>query len=259
MIEAVEPEGPYLLGGLCHAGLIAFEVARQLERKGQKVGVVAMIAPPAWNPPHWRWLKDSMETVAGLCNADRERATDFFLACRQRRMQARQFWEYLTLWFRETASVGLAARLAGTLRVGKRLVSGAVVKEKPWVAEPLVALPAGGDLMTTYRRAVASYVRRPYAGRVAIYWPAEVPVNTLGGSPLKWDRASDPSLGWRRIARDVEVHRLPGDYTTTITKYAHVLATRLRASVQDVKSGKGDDAPGRLSAVPADVRPTASH
>lgn len=45
-ILAVEPAGPYLLGGYSFGGLVAFELARQLEAKGRKVGLVAMI--DAW-------------------------------------------------------------------------------------------------------------------------------------------------------------------------------------------------------------------
>ncbi len=36
-IQAVQPEGPYLLGGACAGGLIAFEMARQLESRGREL------------------------------------------------------------------------------------------------------------------------------------------------------------------------------------------------------------------------------
>jgi thioesterase domain-containing protein len=44
-IEAVrgaQPEGPYLLGGWSFGGVVAFEMARQLSRAGDRVGFVAM-------------------------------------------------------------------------------------------------------------------------------------------------------------------------------------------------------------------------
>ena len=40
---SVQPRGPYLLGGLCAGGLIAFEMARQLQRVGEKVAMVALM------------------------------------------------------------------------------------------------------------------------------------------------------------------------------------------------------------------------
>ncbi|MEL6454603.1 MAG: amino acid adenylation domain-containing protein [Cyanobacteria bacterium J06623_5] len=42
-IQLVQPHGPYLLGGLCIGGRLAFEVALQLEEKGEVVALVAMI------------------------------------------------------------------------------------------------------------------------------------------------------------------------------------------------------------------------
>jgi amino acid adenylation domain-containing protein len=42
-IVDVQPNGPYLLGGLCIGGFIAFEVATRLKRRGQTVAMVALI------------------------------------------------------------------------------------------------------------------------------------------------------------------------------------------------------------------------
>jgi len=42
-IQSVQPIGPYLLGGQCFGGLIAFEVAQQLRAKGEVVELLALI------------------------------------------------------------------------------------------------------------------------------------------------------------------------------------------------------------------------
>ena len=42
-IRKVQPQGPYLLAGLCTGGFIAFEIARQLTGEGQSVPLVAVI------------------------------------------------------------------------------------------------------------------------------------------------------------------------------------------------------------------------
>jgi amino acid adenylation domain-containing protein len=42
-MRTVQPNGPYLLIGYCHGGLIAFEMARQLERLGQSVAMLALL------------------------------------------------------------------------------------------------------------------------------------------------------------------------------------------------------------------------
>ena len=51
-IVAVEPAGPYRLGGLCNGGLVAFEVARLLEARGERVELLAAVG--AAGPDVWR-------------------------------------------------------------------------------------------------------------------------------------------------------------------------------------------------------------
>jgi thioesterase domain-containing protein/acyl carrier protein len=54
-IEALRPvqsHGPYLLGGHCFGGLVAFEMAQQLTRKGEEVTMVALLDVPAPRPSH---------------------------------------------------------------------------------------------------------------------------------------------------------------------------------------------------------------
>jgi amino acid adenylation domain-containing protein len=45
-IRALQPQGPYRLGGLCAGGVIAFEMALQLQRVGQSVSLLALIEAP---------------------------------------------------------------------------------------------------------------------------------------------------------------------------------------------------------------------
>jgi thioesterase domain-containing protein len=47
-IRSRQPVGPYFVGGLCAGGLIAFEVARQIEQAGERIGLLALFeaAPP---------------------------------------------------------------------------------------------------------------------------------------------------------------------------------------------------------------------
>lgn len=42
-IHTVQPNGPYLLGGHCYGGVLAFEMARQLQNQGETVGLLIVI------------------------------------------------------------------------------------------------------------------------------------------------------------------------------------------------------------------------
>jgi len=46
-IRAVQPSGPYFLGGFCVGGLVAFEIAQQLKAQGDEVCLVAVVEPSA--------------------------------------------------------------------------------------------------------------------------------------------------------------------------------------------------------------------
>jgi thioesterase domain-containing protein len=51
-IRTIQPEGPYLLGGYCFGGMVAFEMAQQLEALGQTVSLVALF--DSYAPGHYR-------------------------------------------------------------------------------------------------------------------------------------------------------------------------------------------------------------
>jgi aspartate racemase len=42
-MKQIQPEGPYLLGGQCGGGMVAFEMAQRLQRQGETVALVALI------------------------------------------------------------------------------------------------------------------------------------------------------------------------------------------------------------------------
>jgi oxalate---CoA ligase len=70
-IRTMRPEGPYLLGGHCYGGILAFEIARQLVAVGQNVALLALFEAPTPGYPkivrHWRkYLRQSATLVSGL-------------------------------------------------------------------------------------------------------------------------------------------------------------------------------------------------
>jgi acyl carrier protein len=51
-LRRFQPEGPYALAGWCHAGVIALEMAQQLEAAGAQVSLLTLIdAPDIFLPP----------------------------------------------------------------------------------------------------------------------------------------------------------------------------------------------------------------
>ena len=46
-IKAVQPAGPYILGGLCLGGVLAYELASQLRAAGEDVSLLVLVDPPS--------------------------------------------------------------------------------------------------------------------------------------------------------------------------------------------------------------------
>ena len=54
-IKRIQPSGPYQLAGWCFAGLMAYEVARRLEQRGDQVSMLALL--DSWNPCRPAWFR----------------------------------------------------------------------------------------------------------------------------------------------------------------------------------------------------------
>ena len=67
-IRSVQPHGPYLLGGMCAGGVIAFEIARQLQDQGEKVAMVALIDAADVEAPlkAWRIAGQRLQRFGGV-------------------------------------------------------------------------------------------------------------------------------------------------------------------------------------------------
>ncbi len=59
-LQDVHPEGPYLLGGYCMGGTVAFEMAQQLHKQGQEVKLVALFETYNWVNSPARSLVDTI-------------------------------------------------------------------------------------------------------------------------------------------------------------------------------------------------------
>ncbi len=79
-VRKKQPYGPYLLGGMCAGGVIAYEVASQLISDGETVGLVALLdaaAPNAQKRP-WRTSKQRLSRLnQALANAQKSQIVAF--------------------------------------------------------------------------------------------------------------------------------------------------------------------------------------
>jgi thioesterase domain-containing protein len=67
-ITTVQPAGPYLLGGASFGGIVAFEMARQLQARGEEVALLMVMDATA--PQEWPTITDELEILALILDID---------------------------------------------------------------------------------------------------------------------------------------------------------------------------------------------
>jgi thioesterase domain-containing protein/acyl carrier protein len=211
-VRAMQPHGPYHLGGYCYGGIVAFEMARQLQAKGESTALLAILegyAPrgsQAWEPL-WRprvfgsflrnlpyWLRDTVQ---------------------------REGWQK-RLWI----SVRLRARHGQWGEVRDWDVSYAqraledVVGDTSALPEPVL------NVTEAHHQAMKRYEPQVYGGRVTLF---RVRASTLR-------RAHEPEMGWGRLAAGgVDIRLIPGAHYSILNRpYVEGLAAELRACLEQV-------------------------
>jgi aspartate racemase len=194
-IREVQSVGPYLLGGYCFGGKVAFEMAQQLCAQGEEVALLALI--DAFAPGYDRWLPWRLRRVAQV---------RFHWA---NLMGTRHKMEYVlekSAIVRERAAKFIKAVVADVcLKVG-------------------LARPTRTAFETTKPR-INPYNPLTYPGKITVFAPTES--HSIG-------TRFEPHMGWNRLASGgLEVHEIPGQVAAIIAE-PHVvkLAEELRTCVE---------------------------
>ncbi|MBU3029965.1 type I polyketide synthase [Paracoccus marinaquae] len=95
-LKQVQPEGPYLLGGFSGGGLIAWEMARQLEAQGDEVALTVLLDTPVPMLPHPGRRDRALIKLAEL----REKGPSYLIEW----LKARADWKRQQKQKRETAT-----------------------------------------------------------------------------------------------------------------------------------------------------------
>jgi acyl-CoA synthetase (AMP-forming)/AMP-acid ligase II/thioesterase domain-containing protein len=56
-VRQLQPQGPYILGGVCMGGTVAVEMATRLQRAGEEVALVILVDPRVQAPRSLAWLR----------------------------------------------------------------------------------------------------------------------------------------------------------------------------------------------------------
>jgi thioesterase domain-containing protein/acyl carrier protein len=150
-VLALDSRGPYLIGGHCMmGGLLAFELACQLEASGRAVDVVILVdtAPPgseAGLRPAERRLLGALEATSRILRQDTTRRLRVLLACR---------------------------------RVAQALLRRAGMRAR--------ADRGRDELVMAYRRATLGYRPGHLRARLVLLWPEQAPVMPPAAAADAW-------------------------------------------------------------------------
>jgi thioesterase domain-containing protein len=196
-LRQVQPRGPYFLGGWSDAGVMAYEMAQQLQRLGETVALVVLFDAenqayrPGTSSPLRRthflgeWLRLQCQTLWSL--KPRERAPHV-----RRRLAFRLAWLKGLAW-------GVAYRVH--LRAGWSFHHGLHNVEYVSVF------------------ASKNYQPQPYDGRVLLFRRADRPAGDY----------RNPAYGWGQVANGLEIHDVPGNHIDMFLEpNVHVMADKLR-------------------------------
>ncbi len=208
-LRAVQPQGPYLLGGASFGGMVAYEMAQQLAARGETVMRLVLFdfapangpAPPWWRP-----------------------------------QTALSFARNLPLWLREAGALApgqlwaRARRQARVAALAARRRLGHGRQARSFQAADLLdyadELPAARQrLVESHVRAIRSYQPQPYDGRIYFIRAQSRPLL----------RPHTPERGWQGLARGgVHLTVTPGSHEGMFRE-PHVshLAQALAAILQE--------------------------
>jgi thioesterase domain-containing protein/acyl carrier protein len=204
-MRSAQPRGPYFIGGLSLGGVIAFEMARQLEAAGDAVALVALLDAHL----HPRFLPRALRIP----------------------YKALKLWRYATLLVTGSLSdqrsylygvAGNVVRRARARWAARRAGSGAL---RDGGATSLAEIQ--GVIWLAFER----YVPKPYGGRLTL----------LRAAQRHPDIPSDPAYEWPAWTRDgVDVVNVPGDHLSMFElPNVDVLAGRLSACLTEAQRRHG--------------------
>ncbi|NUQ62306.1 MAG: amino acid adenylation domain-containing protein, partial [Pirellulales bacterium] len=207
-IRTVQPHGPYLLAGWSFGGLVAFEMAQQLQATGDQVA--------------WLALLDSFILSRGGGAPHQDEGRMFASG-------AKQYLEQLGLDLpiaedelaRHAPSEQVEIILARLAETGNELPEAMTRQARNLLRIWDINAAAG-------RR----YVPQPYEGEVAFFRAAD-------DESAAGDSLPDPVGQWQEVlARPLEIHRVPGTHTSMILdpRNVGVLAERLQACLDNLRT-----------------------
>ncbi len=198
-LRQVQPEGPYRLGGASFGGIVAFEMAQQLQGLGETVELLTIFdcAGPEQLPVGFE--EDEVQILSYLLGGGGNRS----ISCdRLRQLEPEDRLRYFLAQGRD--SIQLPSDFG------------------------LDELPHYVEMFKRNVRAMRRYQLQPYPGRIVFFHASDRDSIT----------PAHPEQAWLDLAaRGVEIHEVPGNHITmNFSPHVKAIADKLTIALQDARS-----------------------
>lgn len=207
-LQTVQPQGPYYLGGFSFGGLVAFEMARQLVERGQKVALVALLDTFSPYCFQQRSLQDKR-----LRHLNNVRQFGLQYACKLAGKHLQRSWQR---------------------RIKRLSIKYYVRRGKPLPYKLQEACVGGG-----IAHAENTYVPQVYPGKLTLFRASEPPAewnfNARDKPSLDDWYERDPSYGWGELAGGgIDIFDVPGDHNLMLKEpNIQILAAKLNSCLSE--------------------------
>ena len=207
-----QPTGPYILGGFCVGGLVAFEMARQMLQKGLKVDLVILIDASVVRFPRLRKFAAFLGFMLRLSPARQARC---FSVMRRIKLRGQKL-----------SQVSMRAQVLYVIMRTRKMLKNLFTpaKSRSRVHTFLSPRLSRVERNDAYHRVVGAYIPGPYPGRVVLLRTASTQLRA----------PDDPTVGWGEVASQLEVRPIPGDHFSILTADFEALAECLATCLRDV-------------------------
>ena len=203
-ILTVQPQGPFFLAGFCFGGLVAFEMAQQLQRQGHE-GILPILFEAYLPSPR-------LSSITAFLRFRVESIRLFmFTLANLAQLRPKELIVYLEERVKQ--------------RIKKRMLR---IEHRSYQMFGRVLPPALQKVENNRFLAARAYVPQVYHGRMIFFLDSETPVKG----------PHNPALTWGALAAGgLEVHRVPGQWSAIFQEpHVQVLAEQLRACLEQTQA-----------------------
>ncbi|BCL81641.1 hypothetical protein ccbrp13_41060 [Ktedonobacteria bacterium brp13] len=206
LVRSVQPKGPYYLGGYCNGGMIAYEMAQQLQQEGQQVEFLLLVNPA------------SQSLATKFVNV-----FDHTLHL-PKRLQWKLYLQLRHVFIRKVRP----ALLRLTQQADQELMAGiAILTNQDSAFRRLIAptQTLKKDYSTVFSWALEHYRFQPYPGKITYLWSRE---DLMSGDKDAWLHHVQ--------ARESESFLIPGTHYSILTREIEAFARSLGNSLQTAQA-----------------------